>query len=64
MRPISDETLAQILARAAALLELAAERERARCEALVPHGLTRDAVDCEDSAEACLRAARVLRGRA
>ena len=64
MRPITDETLAQILARAAALLDLASERERAGADVLYTGGTTQDAHDMSDSAEACMAAARVLRGRA
>ena len=64
-RDISDETLAQVLARAGAALELAAERERVatghwRGEA----GGPALAASYEDAAEACLAAARVLRARA
>ena len=57
MRPITDETLAQILARAAALLELASERERHLADSRVYPP------QYEDAAAACLRAASVLRGR-
>ena len=59
MRPISDETLAQILARAAALLDLGAE--------FAGHAVAverDDAHDMREAGEVCLKAARVLRGRA
>ena len=59
MRPISDETLAQILARAAALLELSSLRESE-----LPGGEVGRVHDLVDSAEACRAADRVLRGRA
>ena len=64
---ISDETLAQVLARAGAALELAAERERVA----TGHWRGPDeaggpalAASYEDAAEACFAAARVLRARA
>ena len=59
MSDITDETLAQILARAAALLALGAE--------YAGHAVTverDDAHDMQTAADACLRAAAVLRGRA
>ena len=60
---LSQVTLAQILARAAALLALASERERAGADALYAGATTQDALDMQTAADACLRAAAVLRAR-
>ena len=62
MSDISDETLAQVLARAGALLELAASYVGVTATDCEP--LRNDARDMQDAAEACFAAARVLRGRA